>query len=102
AFSFVCVHHAPGQAHLHCFGFSYCPCQSLGSSHTRSDTQVYFGLPKFRLFTSANEVAHHCQFTATAERIPLNCVDNRGTQCRSFIPLRKPIHLVPVYEPSRC
>ncbi|MNV58565.1 hypothetical protein D3C71_1509510 [compost metagenome] len=67
-FGFHRVHHATGQGHVHRLGFAHCARQTLRTACAGDHAQFDFGLAEFGVFSGDDEIAHHGQLTATAQR----------------------------------
>lgn len=52
--------------------FPNCPRQPLTPSRTRYHAQLDLGLSKIRLFRTVQNVRHHCQLTASSQRMPIH------------------------------
>ena len=69
AFGFRGVHHAPGEAQIHRLGFADRARQPLGAADARDGAERDFRLAEFGGVGSDDDVAHHGELAAAAERI---------------------------------
>src|SRR4051794_2713837 len=69
ALGFRRIHHASGEAQIHRLGFADRTRQPLGAADARDGAERDFGLAEFRGVGGNDDVAHHGEFAAAAERI---------------------------------
>ncbi len=77
ALRFRRIHHSPGQAQIHRLGFSHRARQPLGSADAGNGAEGDFRLAEFRGVGGDDDVAHHRQLAAAAERIAADGGDGR-------------------------
>src|SRR6266700_2378504 len=77
AFGFGCIHHSPGEAQIHRLGFSDGARQALGTADAGNGAERDLGLPEFRVVGGNDDVAHHRELAAAAERITRDGRDGR-------------------------
>ena len=63
--------------HIHRFGFADVARQALRAADPSDHTEVDLGLAEFSVVACDDEIAHHCEFTATAQRVASNGCDDR-------------------------
>ena len=68
AFGLGGIHHPPGQDHVHGLGLADEAGQALGASGSGRDAQIDLGLAELGIVSGDDEVAHHGQLAATAQR----------------------------------
>ena len=68
ALGFLGVHHPPGQAHFHRLGLADRAGQPLRAAHARRDAKLDLGLAEFGLVAGDDEIGHHRQLAAAAQR----------------------------------
>jgi hypothetical protein len=64
------VHHAAGQAHLHGLGLADHAGEALRAAGARHDAELDLGLAEARRVGGDDDVAHHGELAAAAERKP--------------------------------
>ena len=62
------VHHPAGQAHFHGLGLADGAHQPLRSAHAGDDAQLDLGLAEFGVVPGDQDIGHHGQLAAAAER----------------------------------
>ena len=80
------AHHAAGQAHLHGLGLADEPGQALGAAHARHDAELDLGLAELGVVGRDDEVAHHGELAAAAEREARHRGDHRLAPARHLLP----------------
>ena len=69
ALRFLGVHHPAGEAHFHRLGLADRAGEPLRSAHAGRDAELDLGLAEFRVVRGEDEVAHHRELAAAAQRI---------------------------------
>ena len=82
------VHHAAGEAQIHRLGFADEAGEPLGAAGAGNDAELDFRLAEFGAVGGEDEVAHHRQFAAAAEREARDRGDDRLAQPRDAFPAR--------------
>ena len=68
ALGFLCVHHAAREDHVHGLGLAHGAGQALRAARVGDDAQLDFRLAEFGVVGGNDEVAHHRQLAAAAQR----------------------------------
>ena len=76
------VHHAAGQDHVHGLGLADRARQALRAAHARHDAELDLGLAELGGVGGDDDVAHHRQLAAAAERKARDRGDDRLAQAR--------------------
>ena len=88
------VHHAAGQAHLHRLGLADEAGQPLRAAGARHDAELDLGLAELGGVGGDDEVAHHGELAAAAEREAGDRRDRRLAAARDAVPGRDEVLLV--------
>mmetsp|Transcript_27119 Transcript_27119/g.81335 ORF Transcript_27119/g.81335 Transcript_27119/m.81335 type:complete len:279 (+) Transcript_27119:42-878(+) len=75
-----------GEAHAHGLGLAHRAHEALRAAGARDRAQQDFGLAKSRLLAADDDVAHHGQLTAAAQREAVHRRDRRRPQPRHVLP----------------
>ena len=89
ALGFGGVHHPAGQAHLHRLGLADRAGQALRSAHAGRDAELDLGLAELRAVGGDDEVGHHRQLAAAAQREAGDRGDPRLAGRRDLSPSRR-------------
>ncbi len=88
ALGFGGVHHAAGQHHLHRLGLADEAGQALRAAGAGDDAELDLRLAELRRVGGEDEVAHHRQFAAAAQREAGDRRDHRLARARDVLPAR--------------
>jgi hypothetical protein len=83
------VHVAAGQNQVHRLGLADSARQPLRATHTRQHTELDLGLAELRGVSGDEQIAHHRQLAAAAQRVARDRSDGRGAGGGELGPLRE-------------
>ena len=81
------VHHAAGQRHVHGLGLADGARQALRAAGAGNDAELDLGLAEARVVGGDDEVAHHRQLAAAAERKSADRRDHRLADLADLLPV---------------
>src|SRR3546814_5775860 len=77
AFGLFGVHHPAGEAHFHRLRLADRAGEALRAAHAGGDAELDFGLAELRLVRCDDEIGHHREFAAAAQREAVHRGDPR-------------------------
>ena len=87
------IHHAAGQDQVHRLGLADRARQPLRAADAGNDAELDLGLAELRVVGGDDDVAHHRELAAAAEREARDRRDHRLAHPRDAIPVRREVAL---------
>ena len=81
------IHHAARERHVHSFGLAHRARQPLRAARAGDDAQLDLGLAEFCVVGCNDEIAHHRQLAAAAEREAAHGCDHRFANAANRFPI---------------